>query len=135
MPVQDLRQSAMMSHLLDALDRGEDIGHYGRLVFTMISAHFLEEEEVVRYLCKNPGFDETDARALYRQVRQHDYSPPSRDTIREWQKKQHFPICPNPEDPDSCNVYAELKFPSDVYEDISDYYEQKTRAEHGQIKP
>ena len=33
MPVEDLRQSEMMSHLLDALDKGEDIGHYGRLTF------------------------------------------------------------------------------------------------------
>jgi DNA primase large subunit len=31
MPAEDLRQSPMMSHLLDALDQGEDIGHYGRL--------------------------------------------------------------------------------------------------------
>jgi hypothetical protein len=32
MPVRDLRQSPMMAHMLDALDNGEDIGHYGRLV-------------------------------------------------------------------------------------------------------
>ena len=40
MAVEDLRQSAMMSHLLDALDRGEDIGHYGRLVFAMVARLF-----------------------------------------------------------------------------------------------
>ena len=33
MAVEDLRQNKMMAHLLDALGDGEDIGHYGRLVF------------------------------------------------------------------------------------------------------
>jgi hypothetical protein len=28
MPVEDLRQSAMMAHLLDTIDKGEDISHY-----------------------------------------------------------------------------------------------------------
>jgi hypothetical protein len=32
MSVEDLRQSPMMRHMLDALNDGEDIGHYGRLV-------------------------------------------------------------------------------------------------------
>ena len=27
----------MMPHFLDSLDRGEEIGHYGRLVFAMIA--------------------------------------------------------------------------------------------------
>ena len=40
MTVEDLRQSRMMSHLLDALDRGEDIGHYGRLTFAMVAHHW-----------------------------------------------------------------------------------------------
>jgi hypothetical protein len=33
MAVEDLRKSEMMAHLIDALDQGEDIGHYGKLVF------------------------------------------------------------------------------------------------------
>jgi hypothetical protein len=37
MALDDLRRNAMMSHLLDALDRGDDIGHYGRLVFAMVA--------------------------------------------------------------------------------------------------
>jgi len=28
-----------MGHMLDALDNGEDIGHYGRLTFDMISRY------------------------------------------------------------------------------------------------
>jgi hypothetical protein len=38
MAVEDLRQSPMMSHMLDALDNGEDIGHYGRLAVRRIGA-------------------------------------------------------------------------------------------------
>ena len=37
MAVEDLRKSDMMAHLLDALDKGKDIGHYGRLVFAMVA--------------------------------------------------------------------------------------------------
>ncbi len=31
MVVEDLRQSLVMGHMLDALENGEDMGHYGRL--------------------------------------------------------------------------------------------------------
>src|SRR4051794_21216638 len=75
----DLRASQMMAHLLDALEAGTDIGHYGRLTFAMIAHHFLDEEELVRLLTAQPGQDETRARALVLQVKQKDYSPPKRD--------------------------------------------------------
>jgi len=37
MAIEDLRQSPMMSHMLD---EGEDVGHYGRLIFVMIGRQF-----------------------------------------------------------------------------------------------
>jgi DNA primase large subunit len=125
MAVEELRQSDMMAHLIDALEDGQDIGHYGRLVFAMVAHHFLDEDEVVQYLQKDPDISETEARSLYRQVQSKDYNPPKRDRILEWQQQQDFPICPNPEDPDACNVYKDLNFPEQVYEHIADYYEQK----------
>jgi len=123
--LEDLRKSAMMAHLLDALDDGKNIGHYGQLTFAMVARHFLEEDEVMAYLQKDPEMDEKDAKALLLQVQGRDYNPPKRDRILEWQQQQDFPICPNPEDPDACNVYRDLQFPDHVYEHISDYYEQK----------
>ena len=36
MSQEQLRQSPMMAHLLDALDEGTDIGHYGKLTFAMV---------------------------------------------------------------------------------------------------
>src|SRR5919204_4663409 len=125
MPVDDLRRSAMMSHLLDALERGEDIGHYGRLTFAMVARHFMDSEEVVRLLAQGGDTDERKARALVKQVEDHDYSPPRRERILEWQAKQEFPICPNPDDPDACNVYNELEFPEKVYASIEEYREQQ----------
>jgi DNA primase large subunit len=125
MSVEDLRKSDMMSHLLDALDEGKDIGHYGRLVFAMVARHFLSEEEVVEHLRKDRDFSEEDAASLLQQVQGRDYNPPRRDRVLQWQKEQDFPICPNPDDPDSCNVYRDLQFPDDVYEDIAQYREQK----------
>jgi DNA primase large subunit len=125
MAVEELRKSAMMAHLLDALEQGKDIGHYGRLVFAMVAHHFMSEDELVEYLQKDPDVSQAEARSLYRQVQSKDYNPPKRDRILEWQQHQDFPICPNPDDPDACNVYKELKFPDRVYEHISDYYEQK----------
>lgn len=127
MAVQDMQRNEMMSHLLGALDRGEDIGHYGRLVFTMAARHFLNEDELVHYLAKNPGFDEVQARALVKQVQGRDYNPPKREKIMQFQREQAFPICPS-NDPDGCNVYKNLQFPEGVFEKINQYYEQKAQA-------
>jgi hypothetical protein len=115
----------MMTHLLDALDKGGDIGHYGRLTFAMVAHHFLDKEELVEWLSKDGDTDESKARALVQQVEERGYNPPRRERILEWQEQQEFPICPNPDDPDSCNVYRELDFPEEVFEDIQNYREDK----------
>ena len=128
MAVEHLRKNAMMAHLLDALERGEDIGHYGRLVFAMVGHHFLGEDELCAWLQKNPGVSEDDARAMCRQVEGRDYNPPRRERIMQWQEQQKFPICPT-SDPDACNVYRDLKFPDRVYEHIQEYYEEKAASE------
>jgi DNA primase large subunit len=128
MSIKDMRSNDMMAHLLDALEKGQDIGHYGRLVFAMVGRHFMDEDELVNQLQHNPGFDEEKARALYLQVQGRDYNPPKRERILEWQAQQEFPICPNHDDPDACNVYKNLQFPDEVYERITDYYEHKVDA-------
>ncbi len=125
MPVDDLRQSPMMSHLLDALDNGEDIGHYGRLVFAMIGRHFVDDEELVELLTKDHDADEREIRAMVQQVQEKGYSPPRREKILAYQSQQDFPICPNPDDPDACNPYQELQFPDEVYESIQEYQEKR----------
>ena len=126
MAVEELRKNDMMAHLLDALDAGKDIGHYGRLVFAMVARHFLSEDEAIAYLTKDADFNEAEARSLYKQVQGKDYNPPRRERVLEWQERQDFPICPNPDEPDACNVYKDLQFPEHVYEHISEYYEQKS---------
>ena len=125
---EELRQNAMMAHLMDALEAGKDIGHYGRLVFAMVARHFMEEDELVKLLRKDPDFSEEQARALVLQVQGRDYNPPRRERILEWQQQQEFPICPS-DDPDACNVYRDLRFPDSIYEHISEYYEEKAEAE------
>ncbi|PSB17304.1 hypothetical protein C7B61_05620 [filamentous cyanobacterium CCP1] len=126
MQVKELRKSTMMAHLLDALDAGEDIGHYGRLTFAMVAHHFLSEDELITWLQKDPDMSEAEAKALVLQIQGKDYNPPKRDRILEWQKQQDFPICPTPDDPDTCNVYRDLQFPEQVYEHISEYYDAKS---------
>lgn len=128
MAIEELRKNDMMAHLLDALDGGKDIGHYGRLVFAMIARHFLSEDDVINYLQKDPDFSEEKARSLYQQVQGRDYNPPRRERVLEWQQKQEFLICPNPDDPDACNVYKDLQLPEDVYEHIAEYHEHKTES-------
>jgi hypothetical protein len=123
-----LRQSPMLGHLLDALDAGTDIGHYGRLTFVMVARHFMTEDEMVPLLARQPDMDEAQAHALVAQVNAHDYNPPKRERILEWQAQQDFPICPTPDDPASCNVYRELQFPDGVYEHITEYYEEQGSA-------
>ena len=46
--VAALQAEPMMAHLMDSLDSGRDIGHYGRLVFAMVAHHFLP-----RSICSN----------------------------------------------------------------------------------
>jgi DNA primase large subunit len=115
----------MMGHLLNALDKGEDIGHYGRLVFAMIARHFVSDDELVELLTKDHDADEREIRTMVQQVQEKDYSPPRREKILEYQSQQDFPICPNPDDPDACNPYQELQFPDEVYESIQEYQEKR----------
>jgi hypothetical protein len=126
---RNLRDSAMMAHLLDALESGKDVGHYGRLTFAMVARHFMDEDELVRLLADQPEQDEASARALLQQVTARDYNPPRRERILEWQSRQDFPICPSPDDPDACNVYSDLQFPEGIYDNINEFYEEQAEAQ------
>jgi hypothetical protein len=126
MPVEELRQEPMMAHLMDSLEAGKDIGHYGRLVFTMVARHFMEEDELLDYLMKDKDVDEEKARSLVAQVNARDYNPPKRERVLAWMEKQKFPICTDPDDPAQCNVYKNLDFPKEIYENISNFYEGKS---------
>ena len=58
MSVAELRKNGMMSHLFGALAQGEDIGHYGRLVFVMVARYFLPEDHLLKQLQADPNMDE-----------------------------------------------------------------------------
>jgi hypothetical protein len=118
----------MMAYLLDSLEAGKDIGHYGRLVFAMVARHFLPHDEVLHYLTLDKDFSNDQALLMLRQVEGRDYNPPKRDRILEWQSQQDFPILPNPEDPDCGNLYRNLKFPSEIYDHIEHYQEEKLHS-------
>jgi hypothetical protein len=126
MAVAELRQEPMMAHLLDSLERGEDIGHYGRLVFVMVGRHFMDDDEILEHLSKDTDFSEEQGRLLLKQVEERGYNPPKRERILQWMEKQNFPICPEPDDPGQCNVYRNLDFPKEIYERISAFYEGKS---------
>jgi len=125
----ELRKDSMMAHLLDSLQSGRDIGHYGRLVFAMVARHFMPHQEVLAWLMRDPDFEEAEAVNMLRQVEGKDYNPPKRDRILEWQAQQEFPILPHPDDPDCGNLYRNLKFPDTIYNHINQYQEQKASAE------
>jgi len=127
--VAALQAEPMMAHLMDSLDSGRDIGHYGRLVFAMVAHHFLSEEHLLEWLTKDPDFSAEEARALIRQVESRDYNPPRRERIVEWQAQQEYPILPDVDDPDCGNVYRNLKFPDRVYEHIQEYLEEKAEGD------
>lgn len=135
MSVKDLRRSPMMAHLLDALERGEDIGHYGRLTVAMVAHHFVDREQLAKLLAKGKGADEAEIRSLVQQVEERDYNPPRRERILEWQSKQDFLICPTPDDPDACNVYRDLDLPEEVFENIEEYRVQQAEAREQAEKP
>lgn len=125
MALNDLRKNGMMSHLLDALHEGKDIGQYGRLVFAMVARHFLEQKELIKLLAKDKSIDEEQAATLVAQVQSRDYNPPKREKIMQYLEQQKFSICPEPDNPDACNVYRDLQFPQSVYEHINAYYREK----------
>ena len=58
-----LRDNGMMRHLLESLEAGHDIGHYGRLVFAMVGRHFMSADELATILSKGQGLDDLQARA------------------------------------------------------------------------
>lgn len=127
---QELRKSGMMAHLLDACEQGKDIGHYGRLTLAMVAHHYMEPEALAALLAKSGGTDEREAKSLVQQVMTKDYNPPSRQRVLEWQAQQDFPICPNADDPNACNVYRDLRFPDGIYEHIQEFYEERAEAHH-----
>ena len=90
-----------------------------------IGRHFVGNDELIELLTKDPDANEGQVRALVQQVVEKCYSPPRREKILEYQGQQDFPICPNPDDPDACNPYAELQFPDEVYESIQEYREER----------
>jgi len=122
MDLQELRKNDMMAHLIDSLERGEDIGHYGRLVVAMVGRSFLDHDDLVALIAKDADCDEEKATALVDQVEARGYNPPKRERVLEWMQKQEFPICPNPDDAGSCNVYKDLEFPREIYDKISSFY-------------
>jgi len=123
MAIKDLQAEPMMAHLIATLDGGNSIGHYGRLVFAMVARHFLEPEELIDYLDKDPEVDRDQVESLVKQVEERGYNPPKRERILEWMGKQDFPICPDTGDRSQCNVYRNLEFPEDVYNRISEFYQ------------
>jgi hypothetical protein len=89
-----------------------------------VARHFMNEDNIVTLLAQQPGMDAEQARALFLQVQEHDYSPPRRERILEQQQQQKFQII-DPDDPDSGNLYRELRFPDHIYDHINHYYEDK----------
>jgi hypothetical protein len=125
----ELRKDSMMAHLLDSLNAGRDIGHYGRLVFAMVARHFMPHQDVLAWLLRDPDFPQEAALNMLSQVEERDYNPPKRERLLEWHAQQEFPILPHPDDPDCGNLYRNLKFPDTIYNHISHYQEQKAHAE------
>lgn len=122
---EELRKDPMMAHLLDSLEAGKDVGHYGRLTFAMVARHFMPHEEVVAWLCKDGDCTEEHAGTMLHQVEGRDYSPPRRERLLEWQREQEFQFI-DPHDPDSGNLYRNLEFPKAIYQHIGHYQEAKS---------
>ena len=99
------------------------------IIYQAAARHFLEEDRIIELLSHQPDHNEEDTRAFVRQVVAHDYNPPKRERILQWQSRQDFPICPTPDEPGTCNVYQELRFPDRIYDHINDFWEEQTEAE------
>ncbi len=123
--VDELRKDPMMAHLLDSLDAGTDVGHYGRLVFSMVARHFVPHAQVIAWLTKDNDFSADQAQQMLHQVEGRDYTPPRRERLLQWQREQEFQFM-DIHDPDSGNLYRNLEFPKEVYDHIGHYQEAKS---------
>ena len=90
-----------MARLLDALEAGQDLGHYGQFTFVTVARHFMDEEAILDLLERQPEMDRSKALALVEHVKERGYNPPHRDRIVEQQAKGGFQIIENPQDPDT----------------------------------
>jgi hypothetical protein len=123
-----MSDSPTMTRLLDALKKKTDIGHNGQFVFVTVARHFMDEAEIVKLLSHQPDMDEEKAQAFVQQLTERGYNPPRRERILQMQAEQDFAIIENADDPDSGNLYRELQFPDEIYEDINEYREEKAAA-------
>ena len=126
---EQMRNSPFMAKLMDDLDNGVDVGHYGRLTYAMVARYFVEPKDIADLLAGQPDQDEAKASAMVQQVVHRGYSPPRRERLMEWQAKQHYQMV-DPEDPDSGNLYRDLEFPNALYDHISEYHEEQVES-HG----
>src|SRR5688572_22861999 len=78
---EDLRDSPTMARLLEALEKGADIGHNGQFVFVTAARHFMDEEKIITLLSRQPDMDEHKARAFLYHVAERGYNPPRRERI------------------------------------------------------
>lgn len=125
---ETLRQSPTMKRMLDAMEAGEDIGHFGQFTFATVARHFLQEVDTVRLLAAQPNMDERKAAALLEHVTERGYNPPQRERILVQQTHNGFQLIPDPENPDSGNLYQEITFPDTIYDDISNYYRERAES-------
>lgn len=61
MTVEGLKKDPTMTHLLESLEQGEHIGHYGRLVFALVARHFLSPDELTEWLAKDRNYPSANA--------------------------------------------------------------------------
>lgn len=125
---EDLRKSPMMAKLWDDLQNKVDIGHFGRLVFTIIARHYLSEDELIRLLANN--LEVEDAQVLLLEVNERNYNPPRPSVIRKWQLRQAYRIIPPDQEHNLAwgNVYAELKLPQEIYDQVGGFYKEQAKG-------
>ena len=124
-----LRKNHAMRHLIEAVEDGTDIGHYGRLTFAIVAHYFMKPDDLAKFLAQDKDESEAEAKGLVHQVIEAGYSPPGPRKIREWNEKQDFPILPPDHDSvDDANVYQDLDFPEAVYNKISSYHEHQAES-------
>jgi hypothetical protein len=87
----ELRKDPTMAQLLDSLEAEQDIGYYGRLVFSMVARHFLSQIQIDAYL--NPEAPAAAPRPIA-VVPRRPAAAASPERILKWRRKQAVPVLP-----------------------------------------
>ena len=135
--LDDLKRNPMMRRIIQTMESGQDVGHYGRFIFTVVASYFIGEKEITDLLKRQPEIEDSEeALGFYLQVASARYVMPTSARIRAWDKSEeqkNFPLIIQG-DRNSGNLYREIPLPQQALVSVRSYWREAAVAYRSQEK-